>query len=643
MKNLLGRILFLTALLPLCLSAAPSTPVGTPIKLTFDNSFPVPAGAKSMVVELRGGNGGSGVNAGQGRSFTATFAVTERQPVTISSSKNGSGAWKVAGDFGWAIAGQGGAPGSASSGGKAGAVNAPKSGSTGGQGEGGNGDTNTGLANTNGNWVVSTGAGSGYKSDGGTAGQQGQSGGAGVLTLGSGGGGDGWGGGGGGAQTATITYGYVAMSGTGTIPGVKMSSGGGGSGVTGTNDYIDNYAPHLTDADLSVPWAGGVYIAFFTDGTLDPDRPTAAITPTPAIIVLGASSTLSATYTADTAKGDSLTSTAIECTTYTVSNDLPIDAPSRTSAVTPSAVGIYTFEASASTSYYKQKQSCASCKVTVLTSATDVGAWINASPLTATAPYNGFLSWGSTNATSVSVTGPGVSSAADNEPALPLNLPTPGTYTYTVTATQGTQTATDSVTVTVTPAAYTLTTSVTGLGTVTGGGSFPANTQVGVTATPNAGQTFLGWTGDTSLPTGSAAITQPSLIVRMNQNRDILAKFTNSTGTTPQVITFDDPGTHDLSEGSVVLNAYADPGHRPVTLTVISGPGTLLGNVLTFSAGGDILIEASHPGDATYLPATPVRQIAHVGGAAKVSVKLQKPGINLLQKASGNSNFEIKN
>ncbi|MBK9991135.1 MAG: hypothetical protein IPP19_10465 [Verrucomicrobia bacterium] len=108
MKSLLRRAAFLTALLPLCLSAAPSTPVGTPIKFTFDSLLPVPTGAQSMVVELRGGNGGADANAGSGCSFTATFAVTEGQTVEISSSRNGSGAWKVVGDFGWAIAGQGG-------------------------------------------------------------------------------------------------------------------------------------------------------------------------------------------------------------------------------------------------------------------------------------------------------------------------------------------------------------------------------------------------------------------------------------------------------------------------------------------------------------------------------------------------------
>ncbi|MBK9991137.1 MAG: hypothetical protein IPP19_10475 [Verrucomicrobia bacterium] len=240
------------------------------------------------------------------------------------------------------------------------------------------------------------------------------------------------------------------------------------------------------------------------------------------------------------------------------------------------------------------------------------------------------------------MSGPGVSSTTQNESSLPLALPTPGTYTYTITATQGTQTATDTVTVTVTPNAYALTTSVTGLGTVTGAGSYKADTQVNLTATPNAGQSFINWTGDTGLPTGSPAFTQPSLTVKMNQNRGIVANFTNSTGTTPQVITFDDPGTHDLSVGSITLNAFADPGHRPVTLTVISGPGTLLGNVLTFTGGGDIIIEAAHPGDATYLPATPVQRTARVGGPARVSVKLQKPATNLIQKSSGNSNFEIK-
>ncbi|MBK9991136.1 MAG: hypothetical protein IPP19_10470 [Verrucomicrobia bacterium] len=208
----------------------------------------------------------------------------------------------------------------------------------------------------------------------------GASGGDGQLCRGSGNGGDGWGGGGGGGGASfgnnSSSSSYVAL--------VAYPGGGGGSGAKnsdGTTPVFVNGAPHLTDANLTVPWAGGVYIAFFADGTSEPNPPTATISANPAIIVLGASSTLTASYAADTAKGDALTSTAIECATYTVSNDPPIDAASRTYVFNPQARGTYTFEATASTHIIQAKLPYASCKVTVLASATDVGAWINATHL----------------------------------------------------------------------------------------------------------------------------------------------------------------------------------------------------------------------------------------------------------------------
>lgn len=74
-----------------------------------------------------------------------------------------------------------------------------------------------------------------------------------------------------------------------------------------------------------------------------------------------------------------------------------------------------------------------------------------------------------------------------------------------------------------------------------------------------------------------------------------------------QDIRFDLPQRAALSAGSVALSSVADSG-LPVNFTVVSGPGTVVGNQLVFSAPGEIRVRAEQPGDATFLPAGPVER-----------------------------------
>ena len=79
---------------------------------------------------------------------------------------------------------------------------------------------------------------------------------------------------------------------------------------------------------------------------------------------------------------------------------------------------------------------------------------------------------------------------------------------------------------------YTLTASAGDGGTVSGGGTFASGTQVSITATPNSGYSFSGWSnGSTANP----------LTVTLNSNTSITANF------------------------QVIINSY--------TLTVSSGEG----------------------------------------------------------------------
>jgi len=72
----------------------------------------------------------------------------------------------------------------------------------------------------------------------------------------------------------------------------------------------------------------------------------------------------------------------------------------------------------------------------------------------------------------------------------------------------------------VTPTTYSLTTSVSGSGSISpANGSYNANTVVSLTATPSSGYQFSGWSGD-------ASGTSNPLSVTMNSNKNITATFT---------------------------------------------------------------------------------------------------------------------
>jgi hypothetical protein len=83
---------------------------------------------------------------------------------------------------------------------------------------------------------------------------------------------------------------------------------------------------------------------------------------------------------------------------------------------------------------------------------------------------------------------------------------------------------------------FTLTVNTIGAGTVAAnppGPSYAANTQVVLTATPNAGNNFLTWTGDF----GSNDPTKPVITITMNANKSLTAVFVAS-GPPPPVVQY---------------------------------------------------------------------------------------------------------
>ncbi|MHB1021315.1 MAG: beta strand repeat-containing protein [Acidobacteriaceae bacterium] len=194
--------------------------------------------------------------------------------------------------------------------------------------------------------------------------------------------------------------------------------------------------------------------------------------------------------------------------------------------------------------------------------------------------------------------------------------------TSTTTSLTGTPfTTTTSLTVAPNPAtpgqSVALTASVspsTGAGyTATGTVSFydgttPVGTPVSINA--SSGQAVLPWTGFT---TGSHNISA------------IYAGDTNFTGSTSavaalvvnkqsQTITFPTLGTATYGAAPITLSASASSS-LPVTFSLVSGPATLTGNVLTITGAGNVVVQASQAGNNAYDAATAVNQTLTVAQA----------------------------
>jgi hypothetical protein len=150
--------------------------------------------------------------------------------------------------------------------------------------------------------------------------------------------------------------------------------------------------------------------------------------------------------------------------------------------------------------------------------------------------------------------------------------------------------------VTAGPALYTLSLTASAGGTVTGGGSYPANASATASAAPAAGNAFVGWTGDVVSPA-------QTVTVAMTSNKSLLASFAalltqTLSATTPTGISTRSP--------AFTVAAQASSG-LPVTLALDSGPATLNGSILTpGTSQGVVTLTATQPGNSEYLPAAPL-------------------------------------
>ncbi len=99
--------------------------------------------------------------------------------------------------------------------------------------------------------------------------------------------------------------------------------------------------------------------------------------------------------------------------------------------------------------------------------------------------------------------------------------------------------------------------------------------------------------------------------------RSVSAKLTFTVAKMSQTVTFPGVPARAYNSGPIALMATASSG-LPITYSILSGSGTVAGNLLTFSAPGTVTVQATQPGNAIYLAAgVHIRIIGTGVGAAQ--------------------------
>ena len=128
-------------------------------------------------------------------------------------------------------------------------------------------------------------------------------------------------------------------------------------------------------------------------------------------------------------------------------------------------------------------------------------------------------------------------------------------------------------------------------------------------ATALTGQPAISTTATSTSPSGSYPLTiSVGSLASTNYTFTFVSGTFTITGATAQTISFAPlaPITYGQFT-SLALMASASSG-LAVQYSVVSGPGSISGSMLTITGGGTIVITVSQPGDSTYAGATPVTQ-----------------------------------
>ena len=127
------------------------------------------------------------------------------------------------------------------------------------------------------------------------------------------------------------------------------------------------------------------------------------------------------------------------------------------------------------------------------------------------------------------------------------------------------------------------------------------------------GTATLDATGMATLTTSFSALGSHTLTVGYSGYQEIGAIYDSSTS--PAVMERVTPAIQTITFATVPAQTYGDIPfsvdaesslYLPVSLSIISGPGTLDGDVLSITGTGTIVVEAAQPGDGYTAAATPV-------------------------------------
>jgi hypothetical protein len=135
--------------------------------------------------------------------------------------------------------------------------------------------------------------------------------------------------------------------------------------------------------------------------------------------------------------------------------------------------------------------------------------------------------------------------------------------------------------------------------------TFTPLTVSGALATLTGSPATISSSGQASV-TAVANDTNGSFEVVASTNGAILGPSFTLTNLQSQTVTFGSLANQTYGN-TISLGASASSG-LPVTFTVISGPATVSGNVLTVTGAGTVTVEASQGGNGTFAAAAPVDQ-----------------------------------
>lgn len=154
---------------------------------------------------------------------------------------------------------------------------------------------------------------------------------------------------------------------------------------------------------------------------------------------------------------------------------------------------------------------------------------------------------------------------------------------------------------------------------------FRPGTVVVLTAMPDTGYQFIGWSGDIT------DSQNPIGVPIIDTEKNIIANFSRD-GKLMQTISFGALSRQVFGDAPFALSASASSG-LPVSFSVITGPGVLSSNIMTMTGSGLVVVRASQAGDATYSPAPNVDQVLSI-----------VPGINVISdfQRLGNGMFTLR-